>query len=142
MKPIVPVSKIMTRNVVKLNVHDSLTNAEQLFKKHRIRHIPVVSGSKMVGIISYTDLLEVAVADYTDDDLSVVTTTYNMFSLEQVMTKDVVTVLSYTSIKEVAEIFVSNDFRALPVLYEDKLVGIVTTTDIIKYLLKYYRKNI
>lgn len=142
MKPIVPVSKIMTRNVVKLNVHDSLTKAEQLFKKHRIRHIPVVSGSKVVGIISYTDLLKIAVADYTDDDLSVVTTTYNMFSLEQVMTKDVATVLSYTSIKEVAEIFVSNDFRALPVLYEDKLVGIVTTTDIIKYLLKYYRKNI
>ncbi|HLW63644.1 MAG TPA: CBS domain-containing protein [Flavobacterium sp.] len=133
MKPIVPVSKIMTRNVVKLNVHDSLTKAEQLFEKHRIRHIPVVSGSKVVGIISYTDLLKVAVADYTDDDLSVVTTMYNMFSLEQVMTKDVVTVLSYTSIKEVAEIFVSNDFRALPVLYEDKLVGIVTTSDIIKY---------
>jgi len=142
MKPVVPVSKIMTQNVIKLNVYDSLTKAEQLFKKHRIRHIPVVSGSKMVGIISYTDLLEVAVADYSDDDTSVVTTTYNMFSLEQVMTKDVVTVLSYTSIKEVAEIFVSNDFRALPVLYEDKLVGIVTTTDIIKYLLKYYRKNI
>ena len=141
MKPIVPVSKIMTRNVVKLNVHDSLTKAEQLFKKHRIRHIPVVSGSKVVGIISYTDLLKIAVADYTDDDLSVVTTTYNMFSLEQVMTKDVVTVLSYTSIKEVAEIFVSNDFRALPVLYEDQLVGIVTTTDIIKYLLKYYQRN-
>lgn len=141
MKPIVPVSKIMTQNVIKLNVHDSLTKAEQLFEKHRIRHIPVVSGSKVVGIISYTDLLKVAVADYTDDDLSVVTTMYNMFSLEQVMTKDVVTVLSYTSIKEVAEIFVSNDFRALPVLYEDQLVGIVTTTDIIKYLLKYYHKN-
>ena len=141
MKPIVPVSKIMTRNVIKLNVHDSLTKAEQLFKKHRIRHIPVVSGSKVVGIISYTDLLKVAVADYTDDDLSVVTTMYNMFSLEQVMTKDVVTVLSYTSIKEVAEIFVSNDFRALPVLYEGQLVGIVTTTDIIKYLLKYYHRN-
>lgn len=141
MKPIVPVSKIMTRNVIKLNVHDSLTKAEQLFEKHRIRHIPVVSGSKVVGIISYTDLLKVAVADYTDDDLSVVTTMYNMFSLEQVMTKDVVTVLSYTSIKEVAEIFVSNDFRALPVLYEDQLVGIVTTTDIIKYLLKYYHRN-
>src|SRR5690606_8004282 len=131
----------MTRIVIKLNVPDYLTKAEQLFEKHRIRHIPVVSGSKVVGIISYTDLLKIAVADYTDDDLSVVTTMYNMFSLEQVMTKDVVTVLSYTSIKEVAEIFVSNDFRALPVLYEDQLVGIVTTTDIIKYLLKYYHRN-
>lgn len=64
MKSVVPVSKIMTQNVIKLNVYDSLTKAEQLFKKHRIRHIPVVSGSKMVGIISYTDLLEVAVADF------------------------------------------------------------------------------
>src|SRR5690606_25665813 len=141
MKPIVHVSKIMTRNVIKLNVHDSLTKAEQLFEKHRIRHIPVVSGSKVVGIISYTDLLKIAVADYTDDDLAVVTAMYNMISVEHVMTKDVVTVLSYNSIKEVAEIIVSNDFRALPVLYEGQLVGIVTTTDIIKYLLMYYQRN-
>ena len=56
------------------------------------------------------------------------------------MTKDVTTVLSYTSIKEVAEIFASSDFRALPVTYENKLVGIVTTTDIIKYLLEYYER--
>src|SRR5690554_799406 len=110
MKPIVPVSKIMTRNVIKLNVHDSLTKAEQLFEKHRIRHIPVVSGSKVVGIISYTDLLKVAVADYTDDDLSVVTTTYNMYCLEQVASNDVATVLSYASIKELPEVIVSNDF--------------------------------
>lgn len=138
MKPIVPVSSIMTENVVKLNINDSLVKADQLFKKHHIRHIPVVSGSKVVGILSYTDLLKVAVVDYAEDDSEVVTTTYNIFSLEQVMTKDVVTVVSYTSIREVVQIFLENDFRALPVLYENKLVGIVTTTDIIKYLLERY----
>lgn len=138
MKPIVPVSNIMTENVVKLNINDSLVKADQLFKKHHIRHIPVVSGSKVVGILSYTDLLKVAVVDYAEDDSEVITTTYNIFSLEQVMTKDVVTVVSYTSIREVAQIFLENDFRALPVLYENKLVGIVTTTDIIKYLLERY----
>jgi|SRR5690554_2039190 len=138
MKPIVPISSIMTENVVKLNINDSLSKAEQLFKKHHIRHIPVVNGSEVVGILSYTDLLKVAIVDYAEDDSEIVTTTYNLFSLEQVMTKDVVTVVSYTSVREVAQIFLDNDFRALPVLYEDNLVGIVTTTDIIKYLLDRY----
>lgn len=138
MKPIVPISSIMTENVVKLNINDSLSKAEQLFKKHHIRHLPVVSGSQVVGILSYTDLLKVAMVDYAEDDSEIVTTTYNLFSLEQVMTKDIVSVVSYTSIREVAQIFLENDFRALPVFYQDKLVGIVTTTDIIKYLLDCY----
>lgn len=138
MKPIVPVSSIMTKNVIKLNVHDSLTKAENLFKEHNIRHIPIVSGSKVVGIISNADLLKVALADETDNEANITTTLYNMFSLEQVMTKNISTVQSYTSIKEVAELFSKNDFRALPVLYENELVGIVTTTDIINYLLKHY----
>lgn len=138
MKPIVPISTIMTTNVVKLNLNDSLNKAEELFKTHNIRHIPVVNGDTVVGIISNADLLKVALADYSDDDTEVTSTLYNMFSLEQVMTKNVSTVLSFTSIKEVAEIFALNDFRALPVMYENKLVGIITTTDIIKYLLKHF----
>lgn len=141
MKPNVPVSTIMSKNVVKLNCNDSLTKAESLFKKHKIRHIPVVSGADVIGIISYTDLLKASLADYSDDDTEVTTTLYNMFSLEQVMTKNVTTVFSYTSIREVAEIFASNDFRALPVTYENQLVGIVTTTDIINYLLDYYESK-
>lgn len=138
MKPVVPVSQIMSRNVIKLNLDDSLAKAEELFKTHKIRHIPVISGSNVVGILSSADLLKVAVPDFSDDETAVTSTLYNMFSLQQVMTKDVVTVLSYTSIKEVAQIFISSEFRALPVVYEDRLVGIVTTTDIIRYLLSHY----
>ena len=138
MKPIVPISTIMSNNVIKLNLSDSLSKAEELFKTHNIRHIPVVNGDKVVGIISNADLLKVALADYNDDDTEVTSTLYNMFTLEQVMTKNVATVLSFTSIKDVAEIFATNDFRALPVTYENKLVGIITTTDIIKYLLSQF----
>lgn len=138
MKPLVPVSTIMTQDIVKLNSNDSLSKAEQLFKQHNIRHIPVVSGTKVVGIISNTDLLKAAIADFSDDDRDVTATLYNMFTLEQVMTKNVTIINSYTSIKEVAEIFANNDFRALPVISNDQLVGMITTTDIIKYLLTQY----
>jgi CBS domain-containing protein len=139
MKKNVPISSIMSKNVIKLNLTDDLTKAEQLFKKHHIRHIPVVNSNKIVGMLSYTDLLRISFADAVDDDASVVdVTVYNMFTVEQVMAKKLVTVSPETTIKEVAEILSCREFHALPVVEGQLLVGIVTTTDIIKYLLEQY----
>jgi CBS domain-containing protein len=139
MKKQVPVSTIMTKNVIKLNLTDDLTKAELLFKKHHIRHIPVVSSNKIIGMLSYTDLLRISFVDAVDEEDEVVdVTVYNMFTVEQVMAKKLVTVSPETTIKEVAEILSSKEFHALPVVEGDLLVGIVTTTDIIKYLLEQY----
>lgn len=142
MKQRVPISQIMTKNLVKLNLNDNLTKAESLFKKHKIRHIPVVNGDKIVGMLSYTDLLRISFADATDDSgTSVETTVYDMFTLEQVMTNQVKTLQADDYVKDAAEIFTTAEFHALPVIEKDKLVGIVTTTDIIKYLLSQYSKE-
>lgn len=139
MRQRVPVSTIMTSNIVTLNLTDSLTQAEKLFKKHKIRHLPIVSGNKLVGILSYTDLLKISLADTVDENDTVIdTTVYNMFSLEQVMVKKVITIQADDNIKDAAEILVDKDFRALPVLDGRVLVGMLTTTDLIKYLLKLY----
>lgn len=138
MKQIVPVSTIMTKEVVKLNITDTLTKAEGLFKKHRIRHIPVMTGNKIIGILSYTDLLRISFADAIDDEEEVDATVYNMFSVEQVMAKNLVSISPETTIKEAAEILASKEFHALPVVEGNLLVGIVTTTDLIKYLINQY----
>ncbi|MCG2610695.1 CBS domain-containing protein [Flavobacterium sp. SM15] len=139
MKQHVPVSTIMTQNIIKLNLSDDLTKAEGLFKAHKIRHIPVVDGNKIIGMLSYTDLLRISFADAVDDDDEVVdTTVYNMFTLDQVMTKKVVCISPETTIKETAEILSSNEFHALPVCEGSLLVGIVTTTDLIRYLIDQY----
>ncbi|MBD3723993.1 MAG: CBS domain-containing protein [Flavobacteriaceae bacterium] len=138
MKNRVPISSIMTKNVVKLNTSDDLTKAEQLFKKHHIRHIPVVSGNKIIGMLSYTDLLRISFADAVDDDEVIDTTVYNMFTVEQVMAKNLVKVSPETTIKETAEILATKEFHALPVCEGELLVGIVTTTDLIKYLIDQY----
>ncbi|MBS7785793.1 CBS domain-containing protein [Flavobacterium sp. CYK-55] len=139
MKQRVPVSTIMSKNLIKLNLTDDLTKAEELFKKYHIRHIPVVNGNKILGMLSYTDMLRISYADAIDDDeTNVEVTVYNMFSLEQVMARDLVTVSPDTSIKEVAEILAKREFHALPVVEGDLLVGIVSTTDLIKYLIEQY----
>ncbi|MDP2159647.1 MAG: CBS domain-containing protein [Flavobacterium sp.] len=139
MKQKVPVSSIMTKNVVRINTTDDLTKAELLFKKHHIRHIPVVNDNKIIGMLSYTDLLRISFVDAVDDEDDVVdVTVYNMFTVEQVMAKKLTTVSPDTTIKEVAEILAAKEFHALPVVEGDLLVGIVTTTDLIKYLINQY----
>lgn len=139
MKQRVPVSSIMASDIVKLNITDSLTYAEGLFKKYKIRHLPVVSGNKLVGILSYTDLLKISLAETVGENDEIIDmTVYNMFTIEQVMVKDVITIQADENVREAAEILVDKDFRSLPVMEGDMLVGILTTTDLIKYLLKQY----
>ena len=87
-------------------------------------------------MLSYTDLLRISFADAVDEDEEFVDSiVYNMFTIEQVMAKKLVSVSSTTTIKEVAEILSRKEFHALPVVDGKKLVGIVTTTDLINYLL-------
>ncbi len=137
MKKRLPVSSIMTKNIIAVNRQDDLETAEQLFKQHHIRHIPVVAEDVIIGMLSYTDLLRISFADaISENETEVDTVVYNMFTIEQVRTKNVVTIGSETTIKEVAEILTKNEFHALPVVDNGQLVGIVTTTDLINYLLE------
>ncbi|MEP5341732.1 MAG: CBS domain-containing protein [Algibacter sp.] len=138
MKRRTPVSEIMTKDIIALDRSDDLERAEMLFKRYNIRHIPVVNEESIIGMLSYTDLLKISFADITEDDHNVNTVVYNMFSIEQVMTKNLVCVTSDTTIREVAEILAQNEFHALPIVDDDVLVGIVTTTDLINYLLKQF----
>jgi len=136
MKERILISTLMSTNVVKLQINDSLTKAEQLFREHKIRHMPVVSGTQIIGMLSYSDMLKIGIPDVDENDECVVSTVYNMFTLEQVMTKNVHTLSVDDFVKTAAQVFSESEFRALPIVDKDKnLVGIVSTTDLIKFLL-------
>ncbi|MGG6229227.1 CBS domain-containing protein [Tenacibaculum sp. SDUM215027] len=139
MKKRTPVSVIMTKDVITLSSTDDLMTAEKIFKKENIRHIPVVSGNEIKGMLSYTDLLRISFADAVDEnETDVDTVVYNMFTIDQVMAKNLETVNSSATIKEIAEILAKKEFHALPVVDNNELVGIVTTTDLIYYLLEQF----
>ena len=105
MKKRTPISEIMTAHVITLNKFDDLETAERLFKTWKIRHIPVVNGKQIIGMLSYTDLLRISFADAIDEnEYDVDTTVYNMFTIEQVMAKNLVSVPPTATIKEVAEL--------------------------------------
>jgi len=133
------VSAIMTKKVITLSKGDSLEKAELLFKTKKIRHIPVVKDSAIIGMLSYTDLLRISFADAIDEDEEYVDAiVYEMFTIEQVMARNLVSVSPSTTIKEVAEILSKKEFHALPVVDNNILVGIITTTDLINYLIQQF----
>ncbi len=138
MKKRVPVSTIMTKSLVTANVSDSLRHVSSLLKEHNIRHVPVVSGKKLVGIISKSDIMRLSFGDMFDGQGQADEAVFDMLKLEQVMVSNPVTVNEDDNIKDVAEKFATVEFHALPVLEGEHIVGIVSTTDLIKYLLEQY----
>ena len=131
-----PISSIMTTKLITLDVNDGLDKAEHLFKKYKIRHIPVIEKDKIIGMISMNDLLRISFADgaYREEE-NISSSIYDMFTLRQLMIGNLETVSPDTTIKEVAELLVKREFHSLPVVENGTLKGMVTTTDLIKYML-------
>ena len=139
MKRLEPVSKIMTKELITLSLSNDLYDAEKLFKEYHIRHIPVVEEEHIIGILSYSDLRRISFLDSFDShEVKIDNAIYNMLSIQQIMVKNPIKVNSSISVKSVAEILSKNEFHALPVVENDILVGIVTTTDLLRYLLDQY----
>ena len=139
MKKREPVSHIMTRSVLSVNLNNSLQDAEDLMVQNHIRHVPVVSGESLIGILSLTDLMRISyVEGFESSSEKARSAVYSMLSIDQVMHNKPHTVSSSDTIKEVAEILGKKEFHALPVVDDGKLVGIVTSTDLINYLIDQY----
>lgn len=137
-KDLIPVSEIMTIHPHTLDLNDSLDFARDKFEKLKVRHLPVVENENLIGILSLTDILRLSFgtkfgsAQYEADEAI-----FEMLSIDQVMKHKPRTVSPKNSLREVGEILSKEEFHALPVVDGDKLVGIVTTTDVIRYLLEH-----
>jgi len=134
MKNTATVKDIMTTNVITLSSSDKLENAEKLFKKNNIRHIPIVDNGEIVGMLSYSDLLRLSFADLTNEEFEIDAFIYEMFTIKQIMAKNLTMVPPNTTIKKVAQMLVEKEFHALSIVKDEKLLGIVTSTDLSRYL--------
>ena len=129
------VSSIMTPDVYVVQETTPLKDVVRLLRKLHIRHIPVVAGVKVIGIISRTDINRLTFGALMENQEDADEAILEMLSVSQVMTSKPKSVGPNDSIKALAEVFVNEEYHALPVIENEELVGIVTTTDVIKYLL-------
>ena len=137
MKKRTPISKIMSNDIITVNKTQSIREVSEIIEDKNIHHVPVVSGDKVIGMLSKVDLQKISFVNSYDND-GLTTAMYDNLNIEQVMTKDVKVVQKSDTIYEVATILSKNEFHSLPVVEGEKLVGIVTTTDLIKYLVDQY----
>jgi CBS domain-containing protein len=138
MKKREPISGIMTTHVYTVQENEPLQNVVALFRKNKIRHLPVLAGKNVTGIISRTDINRLTFGALFDNQEGADEAVLEILSIKQVMTAKPKVVNSNDSIRDVALIFATEEFHALPVVDGDELKGIVTTTDIIKYMLDQY----
>jgi CBS domain-containing protein len=133
----IPLSEFMNHQVITLDIYEDLEVAEKLMRKNHIRHLPITRDGKLQGMLSLTDLQRISFATtISESDQNMDTEIYDMFSIEQIMTHHPMTVSIHDGMVKVLHIFSEKEFHALPVVEDEKVVGIITTTDIIKYFMK------
>ena len=129
---------IMTHNVHSVEVSAVLKEAISIIRKHHIRHLPVVKNDGIIGVISSSDLNRLSFGGLFEQQDTADESILEMLSIENVMSHKPGVVNSGTSVQDVAKIFENESFHSLPVVDAGQLVGIVTTTDVIKYMLSQY----
>jgi CBS domain-containing protein len=103
-----------------------LIDVDDLLKRHHIRHVPVVRGPKLVGMVSHRDLIR-ALARHPPGEAS------QPICVKDIMTRDVETVAPDTSAQEAIEKLLDHRFGCLPVVDgQGDLVGIVTESDFLR----------
>ncbi len=128
------VREIMMGSPVTLKPDDTLALANDVISLGRIRHIPVVADGKLRGMLSERDLMGAAANQIFGLKQSSKTALLKSVLIKDVMKKRVISVGPDTPIKEAAHILADKKIGCLPVVSDGTLVGLVTTTDILRYV--------
>lgn len=117
-----PVRNISTRNVVSISTSSRINEAMELMKKHEVGGLPVVDEEKRVwAIVTERDIVFLFNGNIRGAKVA------------DLMSKEVVTAKPETSISETERTMINNGFRRLPLVSNQKLVGIVTVMDILRF---------
>jgi len=135
MKKNEPIDKVLTRDVETVHTGMSVSDVRKLFAERGFHHVPVVSGRKLLGMITASDVLGITVDGVGADDRSMDAYIDHRFSIEEIMTKDLVTLPRKSTIADAADLLSQGTFHAIPVVDTSaELHGLVTSTDLIRYL--------
>lgn len=126
----------MNRHLVTITPDTSVLKARELIEQKGITHLPVTDGkARLLGIVTDRDLKEAWASPAST--LSVYELTYVLQKLvvEKIMTREIITATPAMTIERAARIMHDSKIGALPVVENEKLVGIITTTDLMDVLL-------
>ncbi len=134
------VQDIMATELVTLHVDEELSLASDIMNLARIRHLPIVEGERLVGIISQRDLFKASLASVMGYDYAETRDHLKSVAIREAMVKEVVTVEPDAGIQEAGRIMLEKKIGCLPVVQGGRLVGMLTETDIIRCFLLHWEE--
>lgn len=133
------VGERMTPRPITVHEDTSLPEALELMRREKIRRLPVLDKhGRLVGIVTELDLLRASPSPATTLSIYEIPYLLSKVKMRDIMSREVITVTEETPIEEAARIMADNKIGGLPVMRDDKLVGIITETDIFKLMLELF----
>lgn len=127
----------MTKRPITVTEDTSIDKALGLIRSEKVRRFPVLDKhDKLVGIVSEKDLLYASPSPATSLSIYEIPYLLSRIKMHDLMTRDVITVTENTPLEEAARIMADSKIGGLPVMRGDKLVGIITETDLFKVFLE------
>jgi CBS domain-containing protein len=118
------VKDIMTKNVVSIGVYNSVFEAAELMSSSQVGCLVIKDGEGSIGIVTERDIVRRVVAKKKSLDTKI----------SEIMSKSLISIDPDASLKEAARLMASNKIRRLPVLKQNRLVGIVVASDFVRNL--------
>ncbi len=129
------VSQWMTKQVLAVEVFDSLGIARRIMAKHRINQLPVVEDERLVGIVTDRDIRDAYPTSIMIDRGKEIDKFADSYTVEEVMTFNVMSVRPETPLVTAVRLLRRHRIGSLPVVEEGKLVGIITRSDVLDFIL-------
>lgn len=127
------VRDIMPDTVVTISEGDRLSTVEDIMTLGRVRHMPVVHGGKLVGVVSERDLLRASLSSLTEFRVEAHRAFLHGVEIGRVMSSPPVVIHPEASVEKAAKLMAERKIGCLPVVEDDQLIGLITETDVLRY---------
>ena len=126
----------MTPNPVTITPKTTLPEAHRLMKERKIRRLPVLEDGRLVGVVTLGDIREAEPSAATSLSVWELNYLLDTLTIDKIMRRNVLSVSSHTSIRDAAAMMFAHKISGLPVLDHDRLVGVITESDIFRMLVR------
>jgi CBS domain-containing protein len=126
--------QLMSTDLVTLNAKGTMDVADDLMKLKRVRHLPVLDGERLVGLVTQRDLFLAGVSSVLQFRRNTQKEWLGHIRIAEVMTRDLVTVAPEADAETAVAQMIEHKIGCLPVVSGGKLVGLLSETDLLRYL--------
>jgi len=127
------VRDVMSEKIVQISAGDTLSTVEDIMTLGGVRHMPVVRAGKLVGVVSERDLLRASLSNLNEFGTEQRRAFLHVVEIERVMSSPPVVIGPDDSVEAAALLMAERRIGCLPVVDGERLLGMVTETDILRY---------